>query len=232
MSEGLTKIAIIAALPREVAGLVRGLTPDRALKQRGIYFYRLDRAVIVCGGMGAGRATLAVEAALAHPGITTIISAGLAGACDPKLAVGTVVEASTVIESSSGERFATDAPDAGSVLVSTHMIAGVREKQRLHASYGASIVDMEAATVARLARMRGLAFRAIKAISDAHDFELASLSRFASPHGHFRTRAFALHTALRPHTWRHTLKLGAASQRALIGLNASLEQILKGHVER
>jgi adenosylhomocysteine nucleosidase len=86
-------------------------------------------------------------------------------------------------------------------------------------------VDMEAATVARLAELHGIPFRAIKAVSDAHDFELTSLSRFATKTGHFRTGAFALHTALRPHRWHNTIQLGAGSQRALLALNKRLKEI-------
>ena len=215
--------AIIAALPREVAGLVRGLHPDAVARRVGVFTYVLPRAVVVCAGMGTVRATLAVEAAMKLGEVSMLVSAGLAGACHPEIRVGSVVEAKVVIDSLSGERFEADCARGGT-LVTSHTIANVREKERLYASYGADIVDMEAATVARLAAMRGLPFRAIKAVSDGHDFELSSLGRFASPHGHFRTRAFALHTALRPRQWRKTMQLGAASQRAL----ANLTEALKG----
>ena len=85
---------------------------------------------------------------------------------------------------------------------------------------------MEAATVGRLAAAHGLRFRAIKGISDAHDFELASLSRFAGKHGSFRTGAFAMHTALRPHTWSKAAKLGRESNRALELLHARLVEVI------
>ena len=110
--------------------------------------------------------------------------------------------------------------------MTSHAIASVAEKQRLFASYGAAMVDMEAATVARFAQMGGQGFRAIKGVSDAHDFELSSLSRFASPHGHFRTGAFALHTALRPHRWGAAMQLGSGSQRALRALTEVLREIV------
>ena len=223
---GLT--AVIAALPREVAGLVKGFRPEVAARRLGVYSYALPGCVVVCAGMGTVRATLAVEAALRLGEIETLVSAGLAGGCHPEVGVGSVVEAGTVVDALTGERFAGAAEAAG-VLVTTHTIAGVSEKARLFASYRADVVDMEAATVARLAAMRGLAFRAFKAVSDGHDFELSSLSRFASPHGHFRTRAFALHTALRPRQWRKTMRLGAASQRALTALTQVMrDEVLKG----
>ena len=174
--------------------------------------------------MGSLRVNLGVQAALAVGGVEELVSAGLAGACDPSITAGGVVEVGTVVDALSGERY--QAGDGAATLVTTHAIASVREKARLFASYGAAIVDMEAATVARLAKMHGLGFRAIKGVSDAHDFELSSLGRFASPHGHFRTGAFALHTAVRPHTWRHAMRLGAGSQKALRALTARLKEMV------
>lgn len=215
--------AIIAALPREVAGLVRGFAPDRVLKRTGVYLYRLPRALVACAGMGSARVLEAVRAARAAGAVELLVSAGLAGGCDPQLRVGSVVRIQTVIDAQSGVRFG--GLDGERTLVTTAAIASVQEKQRLFASYGAAVVDMEAATVARLAQMHGLGFRAIKAVSDAHDFELTSLSRFASPRGHFRTGAFALHTALRPHRWRTAMQLGAGSQKALRELTDSLKEI-------
>ena len=216
-------IGIVAALPREVAGLVAGVRPDRELRRLGVYLYRLPRAVVACGGMGGPRVLLAVNAIRAAAEVELLVSTGLAGGCDPGAEVGSVVQAGTVVDAQSGARFTGLSGVA--MLVTTHSIASVQEKKRLFASYGAVVVDMEAATVGRLAQMHGLGFRAIKAVSDAHDFELSSLSRFASPRGHFRTGAFALHTALRPHRWGQAMKLGAGSQRALRALTETLKEI-------
>ena len=219
-------IGIVGALPRELAGLVRTLRPEPELRRRGVYLYRMPRAVVVCAGMGTERATLAVRTAL-EAGATSLLSVGLAGACDPARPTGSLLEVNTVIDALSGIRYAglSDATGAGT-LVTTHTIASVHEKHRLFASYGAAAVDMEAATVARLAGLNGIAFRALKAISDAHNFELSSLSRFASKQGHFRVGAFALHTALRPAGWRKAVQLGAGSQKALRTLTERLKEIV------
>ncbi len=216
-------IGIVAALPREVAELVRGFPPEPGLKRSGVYLYRMPRAVVACAGMGGTRVLLAVKAILGAAAVEVMVSTGLAGGCDPALSVGSVVQAATVVDAQSGARFA-GLVGVGT-LVTTHSIASVREKRRLFESYGAAVVDMEAAFVARLAQMQGLSFRAIKAVSDAHDFELESLSRFASSRGHFRTGAFALHTALRPHHWRSAMQLGAGSQRALRALTETLKEL-------
>ena len=220
------RLAIIAALPREIAALVRGTKPDTELLRRGIHLHQLPDAIVVAGGMGAQRVTLAFEAAVAAAPVTTVISTGLAGSCTSELLAGDVVEAATVIEARTGERFAITTSQTPHVLVTTGTIASVHEKARLSETYAAAIVDMEAATVARLAAAHGLSFRAIKAISDAHDFELASLARFAGKNGHFRTGAFALHTALRPHHWPKAMQLGRASALALKNLQEALRTLM------
>lgn len=219
--------AIVAALPREIAALVRGTRADAQLLRRGIHLYRMEGAVIVTAGMGAARAAVAVEAALAEVRVTMLISAGFAGACGPELHAGEVAEANLVVDAKTGERFATAAPAGqGYTLVTTDVVASMREKARLSAAYDAALVDMEAATVARLALAHGLGSRAIKGISDAHDFELGSLARFAGRHGSFRTAAFALHTALRPHDWARAARLGRDSSRALKALHETLREII------
>jgi len=98
----------------------------------------------------------------------------------------------------------------------------------LFETYQAAAVDMEAATVARLAMANGIAFRAIKAISDDYAFELGSLAKFETKHGHFHTRAFALHTAVRPHTWGKAIGLGRHSKLALEVLTERLKLELRG----
>lgn len=218
------RIAIIAALPREVAALVKGFEVHKAHQHRGVYVWTSPQAIVVAAGMGPARAAFAVEAALAEGPVSELLSIGLAGACDPALPVGSVLEATEVVDVRSGEHFKTSAEqDARAVLATGPGIAGVREKARLHASYGAVAVDMEAATVARLALAHGIPFRALKAISDGHLFEMEDMGHFETRHGHFHTRAFALHTAVRPHTWAKTIKLGKHSAQALRALTTVLQ---------
>ncbi len=74
------------------------------------------------------------------------------------------------------------------VLVSVATVAGVEQKEKLAKSYGAQAVDMEAAAVAKGAEARGVAFSAVKVISDEVDFELPSMERFISVDGQFQDR--------------------------------------------
>jgi len=214
--------AIIAALPREVKTLVRGWQEHRLPGK--ITAYTNDFAVVACAGMGPARATLAVQAALSLKPVTSILSVGLAGACDPALHVGDIVRAGIVIDVGTGERF--NNPLFSQALVTTSVIAGSKEKQRLYASYQASAVDMEAATVARLAEAHHLSFRAIKSISDEATFEMQELVQFATVDGQFREAAFAAHSALRPQLWPKLFALAGNSKRAVQALTTELESQL------
>jgi len=220
--------ALIAALPREVAGLVKGW--ERKQPTRNVSVYSNGGAVVVCAGMGAERVALAVQAAMAAMPVTALISVGLAGACDPALRVGEIVRAGMVIDSRTGERF-LDSRYA-QVLVTTDAVASAREKARLWASYGAAAVDMEAAAVARLARAHGLEFGAIKTISDEADFDMDGLGRFVTPDGQFREGAFALHAALRPAMWGKVMALGRNSGKAVSALTAELKSELDWYGKR
>ena len=220
--------AIIAALPREVERLVRGWREQRLPGK--VVVYTRGAAVVACAGMGAARAALAVEAAMAAGPVTALISAGLAGSCDPALRVGDIVHAGVVIDSRSGERFG--APEAAQVLVSASTIASVAEKQRLYASYGASAVDMEAATVARIARAHGLAFQAIKSISDDASFELQELGQFVTRDGQFREGGFAAYSAVRPRLWGKLFHLAGNGKRAIETLTTELESQLDWYRQR
>jgi adenosylhomocysteine nucleosidase len=220
--------AIIAALPREVASLVRGWQEHRLPGK--IVLYTNDFAVVACAGMGAARATLAVQAAMSFKPVSSLLSIGLAGACDPKLQVGEVVTAGVVVDTQTGERFGD--VESKQVLVSTSTIASVKEKLRLYTSYGASAVDMEAATVARIAQAHSLKFHAIKVISDDATFELQELGRFATHDGQFREAAFAAHAAVRPQLWSKLFQLAGNSKRALQSLTAELESQLDWYRQR
>jgi adenosylhomocysteine nucleosidase len=221
-------VGIVAALPREVTALVDGW--KRRQSPDGVVVYTDGRAVVACAGMGAARVELAVQAAMATLPLTSLISVGLAGACDPALRVGEVVRAGVVIDLRSGERF----EDARyqQVLVTADTIASISEKERLLRLFGAAAVDMEAATVGRLARKYGLSFSAIKAISDEAGFEVEGLSQFATPKGQFREVAFALHAALRPAMWGKVIALGRNSRKALAALTSALRVELDLYKQR
>ena len=229
----------IAALPREIAPLVRshGLRAEPDFLRRGVHVYGYTEAVFACAGMGWDRASLAVEAALAFVSASQLISIGWAGACAAAYKAGDVVRAQVVVDAQTGERFFTEETQAGDrgkeVLVTVAQPASVAEKQRLNLSYEASAVDMEAAAVARIARTRELPFYAIKAISDEADLELPDMRRFSTPTGQFREAAFGVHVALRPSLWKPVATLARGSTLAARRLRTEVETHMQRlHIQR
>ena len=228
----------IAALPREIAGLVReqGWRAEPKLLSRSIHLFEHENAVIACAGMGADRARLAVEAALALGPATQLVSVGWAGACIHRLRVGQVISPDIVVDSKTGERFFAererDPTEALEILVTAPSPASVAEKERLAVSYYASAVDMEAAAVARIARARELPFHAIKAISDDARFELPDLASFTTPAGQLREAAFGMHLAVTPSLWRPVIAMAKGSKLAARNLQSAIRTHISQHRNR
>jgi adenosylhomocysteine nucleosidase len=221
------KIAIIVAMEREIAPLVRHWN-IRTLEHSGRQYRLFENAdaALICGGIGAEAARRATEAIINLQAVkpTRVISAGFAGALDDSLNVGDVVEPRTVINAADGAR--TDVTRGEGILVSYVGVAGKERKARLAKAYGAIAVDMEAAAVAQGAQAQGVEFAALKAISDVAGFEMPDLDRFVSHDGAFRTARFACHIALRPWLWGFAIALARNSSKASRSLCAALEGYL------
>jgi adenosylhomocysteine nucleosidase len=111
-------------------------------------------------------------------------------------------------------------------LVTSPVVSDEAEKRRLAGAYGAGLVDMEAAAVARLAAMRGIPFYCVKGVSDGFNDKLPDFNRFISATGQFRLTRFILFVLLRPWHWPALVRMGENSRRAAIGLADSLLDIL------
>lgn len=224
---GLTdmpRLAIVAALEREVRPLIRNWRAIEKEHQGRLFrFFENAEVVLVCGGIGAAAARRAAEAVIALYDPQTICSVGFAGALDSKLKVGDLVRPATVINAGDGSRATIDG--GAGVLVSFASVADPEQKKKLRDSFGAEIVDMEAAAVARSADAHGKQFTVVKAISDEIDFEFPSMDRFVDAEGRFLEGRFAAHTAVRPWLWPRVLQLARNSNQASHALYMYLRTI-------
>jgi nucleoside phosphorylase len=206
------KLAIIAALEREVAPLVRGWKSTSIVSQRRtIKIFENDNTLVACGGIGGISARIATDAAYNHAQgkMGLFISAGFAGALVPELKVGDIFEPASIIGDSDNNTIETALGHG--VLVSAGAIAGVEHKQIFASNYNAQAVDMEAFAVADVARVYNVPCIAIKAISDEYDFPMPPMGRFVGDSGEFKTASFVGYTALRPWLWPVVMKLGSNS---------------------
>jgi adenosylhomocysteine nucleosidase len=240
-------VAIIAALPGELKPLVSPPQGPRwqrlKVNKKGTVLWEHRHArgrwIAGCSGMGGGRATVALNeieryCSLDNP-ITAICSVGWVGALDASIGAASVWHIAEIIDTQTGERFSTAQQARGHtnewpLLATTARVAGAAEKIRLAASYGAHLVDMEAATLARLAQTRGIPFYCLKAVSDDAGAKLPDLNPFIMANGQLRMMPFLTHVAMRPGSWRGLIKLGRHSSLAARHLSEAIQVWLEADV--
>jgi adenosylhomocysteine nucleosidase len=220
---GHYKVAIVAAMEREIAPLVKNWpTVTKQHEGRSFKFFEKSPVVLVCGGIGSEAARRASEAVinLYHP--ATLVSAGFAGGLDSSLETGQMLTPRHVIDAKDGSR--TDSGAGEGMLITYEAVADVEQKAKLANAYGAHAVDMEAAAVARSAEAHGIKFLACKVISDKSDSHLPPIMQFVS-NGQFRTGRFVAHVAIRPWLWPAVIKLAGNSSVASKVLSEALANL-------
>jgi len=216
-------MAIVAALEREIAPFVKDWSQTTGQWDgRSFRFYRKEKTVVVCGGVGAEAARRAAEAVinLYHP--TLIISAGFAGALDPAMAVGDTLTPQQVIDAADGSRM--HAGNGEGILITFDTVADVEQKARFAKAFGAHAIDMEAAAVGKAAEAHGIRFLACKVISDTSDTSLPPLTKFIGTDGRFQTGRFIAYIAVRPWRWKAVRRLAKDSLKAARALSVSLAE--------
>jgi adenosylhomocysteine nucleosidase len=218
----MPKVAIIAALEREVKPAVRGWrVTEREYGGRRFKFFESERAVLLCGGIGPEAARRATETAIALYEPALVMSVGFAGALEKELRIGDIFCPQKVVDAQDGS--SVDAGGSAGILVTVASIASSGQKEKLARAYGAQAVDMEAAAVARGAQARGVRFMTVKAISDESDFDMPELDRFIREEK-FRTTSFVAWTAFRPWLWLKVMRLARNSSKATQALSRWLSE--------
>lgn len=226
----MRKVAIVAALEREVSGLIKGWSSvGRDYEGRAFVFFECEEMVVVCGGIGEEAARRASEAVIALYRPALVLSVGFAGALDASLSTGDVFLPAVLIDARDGSRVEvevkTDDESRQGTLVTFMAVAGIAQKANLAQAYGAHAVDMEAAAVAAAARAHGIPFDTIKVISDEANFEMPETANFnfIDARGRFKTSSFAWFVALRPWLWPRVASLARNSRKAARALGEHLE---------
>jgi adenosylhomocysteine nucleosidase len=221
----MSKLVIIAADQIEIASLVRGWSHTRTAAQRHhVDLFENGDVVVGIGGMGPVAARIAADTAYKHcrGDVRALLSVGFAGALDPEMKVGDIFEPAKIICAADD----TEIINSGGkgILVSAGAVAGKDAKLSMLKKYGADAVDMEAYSVADVARIYRILFRAIKVISDERDFPMPPMGRFISEQGRFRTGSFIIYSLIRPWIWPTVVNLARNSHRAADALCARLKQ--------
>jgi adenosylhomocysteine nucleosidase len=214
-------VAIVAAMPLEVAPLM-GKLPARQMN--GVALFDLAQAVVAVGGIGERAARRAAEVAIADAQPTLLLSAGIAGAVSPRLKVGDVGRIREVVDVATGNRYPTRGGEW--VLATSQDVSDSGEKRELLNQYGADVVDMEGAAVAKVAKEQGLEFAAVKSISDEAGFKMPPLMRFIDQNGKFHNGRFLLYVGLRPRWWPVLGRIKANTALATGNLCREVEHLI------
>jgi adenosylhomocysteine nucleosidase len=225
----MIRVAIIAAMAGELKPLVRGWRHER---RNGVdlWRYRRDDAewIAACAGAGQQAAARAFAEIEKNGPIHLAISTGWAGSLSCELQTGEAYRVGGVIDEQTGERFSISGCLGEPWLVTSSKVANAAEKQRLASTYGAGLVDMEAAAIARLAVARGIPFHCIKGVSDGLTDNLPDFNRFLSPQGQLQMARLLLYVLPRPWRWPALIRMGENSSRASQAIrNVLLEDLDK-----
>jgi adenosylhomocysteine nucleosidase len=216
------RIGIIAALFGELKPLVNDWSQqaDGAfLTQRGNV-----AAIAVAKGIGAVRAEQAVAIAETYGPLDALISVGWAGGASCGVQPGTAYEVGEIVDAVNGERYATLAVASPIKLVTLDHVAGRDEKRRFAESYGASLVDMEAAAVARAAQVKRIPFHCWKAVTDIATEDLPDFNYFLDQEKQLRTRQVAAYALTHPRYVAPLLRMGRNSKSGADALAQALRR--------
>ena len=175
----MTRVGIIAAMPGELAPLVKGW--ERVPTAKHVWRWeKEDRGakwIAACAGIGRDRATKAFAEAEKDGALSAVLTIGWAGALREGFSAGNEYQVRQIVNAQTGEQFEAVSGGERAGLVTSARIAGEAEKRRLAAAYpGAALVDMEGATVARLASMRRIPVFCFKAVSDGLEDRLPDMN--------------------------------------------------------
>ena len=223
----MRRIGIVAALPGELKPLVQGW--ERTPLARGCSYSQssndVETVAVYCG-MGREAASLACMQALEGGPLSALVSIGWAGALTGGLKAGHSYQVGELVDASTGEQYWTegDVPESAQRLVTANRVILKDEKLRLAQDFGAGLVDMEAATVARLARVRDIPFYCYKAVSDSVEEALPDMNPYILPSGQMRTGRFAASVLVKPQYWAGLVRMGKNSS---IGATALADDVRK-----
>ena len=179
-------------------------------------------------GMGADAAGACAGAVLAERP-RALLSVGFCGALERDLRVGDLVAAERVVHENTGTAFAADevllaaAPGRRGTLVSAVSVARTPADR---AALTGLAVDLESATLARLAEEAGVPFLALRAVTDRVPDRVPAVEHALDQDGVPSMDAIARHLLHHPRDLRPLLRLGRAARRAGRSLESGLRTLL------
>jgi adenosylhomocysteine nucleosidase len=225
----MIRVAFIAAMRSELWPLVKGWRSVAGPGGTPLYETQTGEEtwIAVAGGIGRVGATRSFSIVNQGGKPDLIVNLGLAGSLVPDIAPARLLVAGQIADTRTGERYSLGFGERKLLILTTLQVAGRAEKRRLAESYpGAVAVEMEAATIARLAQANGIPMACLKAISDAADDDIPDMNPFIDAEGRFQTARYAFRIAIQPRRWHQMVRLGENSKRASKELARAATELL------
>ena len=151
-----------------------------------------------------------------------VVSFGIAGALRDGLAIGTVLDATRVVDAEGtvlweGEPLGVAGAEAATMLAADEVVDDPSERRRLHELTGADAVDMESGRLARTGRLHGV----LRAVSDTPERQLNGLADSLTLAGTYDWFGLVRAFARQP---RGFVRAAADAKRALDHLGAATKE--------
>jgi adenosylhomocysteine nucleosidase len=186
-----------------------------------------DNLLVFVSGVGIINATNAVDALA--PKVSHIISWGTAAGLSKILKPGDLVLPDLILDEK-GAEYVTDSNfndrmvklfpkelsyHGGSLCESTNILKEVEEKKEFNKKYNAMACDMESATIAKLANLKGISFSALRVISDDYITGIPkSVYLSINKDGDFSIGKFLFQLLLNPKDTIQVIRLGKNFRKA------------------
>lgn len=219
-------IAILTAIPEELAGIRRSLAESASV-------------VLTATGDGPKRAASGAATFLERHRPSAVLGAGLAGALSPGLSVGDIVasrrvrfevgDAATPDPGLLERAIAAGARPATLVTVDRPVVSAAARAVLARTEVGGDplAVDMESAAWAREAAVRGIPYLIVRAVTDSADEALpAFLAEALGTDGSIRRGEVARRALLEPSSWGTLLRMRRRMHDSSAALGAFLARML------
>ncbi|MFP3975577.1 MAG: hypothetical protein ACLFVK_05070 [Dehalococcoidia bacterium] len=215
-------LAVLCAIPQEFNSLLRKVKAGKITSESGFRMceatYESKDILLVQTGPGRKKAERVTESVLQDYTVDGVVSLGLAGALDEKLAVGNLVLCRSLYSQTSNpstpchcdsdwvssslaraEQKEIALQEGNSVSVRVPVCDAITKKA-LAKEFPAVVVEMESYWIGQIAHSRGVPFLCIRAVSDALSDYLPPFDRLMNANGSWRKGKATLYFLPKP--WR------------------------------
>lgn len=209
-------LGIIVALPEELSSLTN------AKIKKGQIHSLADNISVIRSGTGSENASHAAQELITH-GVDHLISWGCAGALSKQLKPGHLIIPTQLVDHQNALiNLHTSWPEylcrtltapktisSGKLLESKQLVSHWQNKEHLHKTTHADLVDMESVAIARIAQLNDIPFVAIRAIADSATMNLPkAISHSLDDQGEVQLNNLLKYLATHPNEILELIKLG------------------------